>query len=175
MHTIGFGRAVAHDIEAKFAFGRFGAHKYVALRRTVAFGVELEMVDQGFHTARYLPLGRWRDLGIADAVRACWHTIEGLVDDAQALLHLQHTYQVAIIDIAIGTNWYIEIKLFVAAIGKGFANVPHDVAPAQDRTARAIGDGILRAQQADAFGALKPELVVGEQIMVFAQAIREDA
>src|SRR5216683_1504476 len=101
MHTVGFRCAVAHDVEAKLAFGRFGAYENLALRWAIALGIQLEMVDQGFHAARYLPPGRRRYLRIADAVRARWHTIHGLIDNTQALLHLEHTHQVAIIDITV--------------------------------------------------------------------------
>src|SRR5438270_7997497 len=101
------------------------------------------MMDQCLHTARNLPLGRWRYLGILHTIWAGRDTFQSLVDDSQALLHLKHAHQVTIIDIAVGSHRNVKIELFVAAIGKSLTCIPYDAAAAQYRTTGTIGNGIL--------------------------------
>ncbi len=92
------------------------------------------MMDQRFHAARNLPLGRRRDLRVRHAIGAGWHAIHGLIDNIQTLLHLQHTHQVAVVDIAIAAHRNIKIELLIAAIREGFAKsqttlLPRSVGP----------------------------------------------
>ena len=132
-------------------------------------------MNESFHTAGNLPLGRWCDFRIADAIRSRGHTFQRLVDDVQALLHFQHPHQVAIIHITVRTHRNVEIELFIAAIRESLANIPDHVAAAQDRAARAVGNSILRAQYAHSSCAFDPELVISQQIMIFLQAIKKYA
>src|SRR5581483_2494887 len=62
----------------------------------------------------------------------------------------------------------------VTRIREGFANIPGYTATAQHRTARPIANGIFLTQEGNAFGALQPELVIGEQIVILLQTLRED-
>src|SRR5216683_4794008 len=132
-------------------------------------------MNQCFHAARDLPPGGGDDLGIIHAVAAARHPFQRLVDDVEALLHLQHAYQVAVVHIAIGANRNIEIKLLIAAVRECFADIPHHTAAAQHGTAYPIGNSVLRAQNSYAPGAFDPELVIGQKVVILLQALRENA
>src|SRR2546428_6231333 len=97
MHTIRLSGAITHHVETKFTFGRFGTHEHFAFGWTITLGIELEVVDQRFHTACELPLGRRRYFRIAHAVRARGHSLQRLVDNPETLLHFQHTHEITII------------------------------------------------------------------------------
>src|SRR5581483_8101216 len=121
MHAVRFGGSITDDVEAKLSFGGFGTHIHFAYWWTIALGKQFEVVDESLHAAGDLPLGRWYNLGVADAVRPRRQTFESLIDNMQALLHFQHSYQVAIVHIAIRAHGDIELELFVATIWKCFA------------------------------------------------------
>ena len=87
-------------------------------------------MNERLHTACNLPLGRRRNFRVTDAIRTHRHTFKRLVDDLETLFHLKHTYQVAVIDVAIGADRNIKVELLVATIGKCFANIPDDAAAA---------------------------------------------
>ena len=82
--AIGLVGAVGDQIDAELALGRFDGGIDLAGRHVIAFGVELEMVDQRFHRALHLAaLGR-HDLAIGRGNRAVLSSPSRQFD---ALLH----------------------------------------------------------------------------------------
>ena len=60
--AIGLVGAVGHKIDAEFALGRLDRRIGLARRYVIALGVELEVVDQGFHRPLHLSARRRGDL-----------------------------------------------------------------------------------------------------------------
>src|SRR5439155_19883571 len=96
---------------------------------------------------------------------------ERLIDDLPALLHLKHAHQVAIIDIAVGANGNIKIKLLITGVGEDLAYIPGHAAAAQDGAAGSIGDGLLLAQHSHTLRSFEPELIVGQQRVIFLKTL----
>ena len=92
------------------------------------FGIELEVLDDGFHRTFHFTPSRRNDLvvaggneplsvGLAKLFNALFH-------DAHRLTHLFHAHEVAIVAVAMLTDRDVEIKLGVAFIGLRLAQVP---------------------------------------------------
>ena len=114
------------------------------------------------------------DLGVIHLPAALRHSIHRLLDDLEALVHLQHAHQIAVVDIAVRADRDVEVEALVAAIGKDLAHVIGDAAAAQRRAAAPELDGLFSGSTRDALRAVDPEPVVGEQVVIFAQPLGEN-
>src|SRR6185312_13774903 len=107
--TIGAIAAVGDEIDAELALGRFDGGVGLAGGHVIALGVELEEVDKRLHRALHLDARRRRDFVVVDHHRARGHFLEALTDDAQALAHLLHAYEVARPAIAVPADRHVEL------------------------------------------------------------------
>src|SRR3546814_16795638 len=79
--------AVGDEVDAELALGGLDHRVGVARRDVVALGVELEVVNQGFHRALHLGAPRRRDLVIRNLPLAGRHLLDALALDAHDLAH----------------------------------------------------------------------------------------
>src|SRR5438270_389926 len=82
-------------------------------------------------------------------------------------IHLQATAKVTVKTIAVGSDRNIKIELFIGRVREGLANNPSESTSPQNHTPPPIGDSILRTQIGDPFCAFEPELVIGQQVVIF--------
>src|SRR5690606_15949937 len=118
--------AVCHQIDAELALR--GLHRGVdlAFRHAIAFGVELEVVDQRFHRALHLAARGWHHLAVVGRYGATRHLLDALADDPHALAHLFHAADVTVETVAVPADRNVEIVLFVTVIGLRLAQIPGD-------------------------------------------------
>src|SRR5688572_2673510 len=85
--------SVGHQVNPEFSLGRFHGSIGFPLWYAIAFGIELEMVNQRLHRALHdLPLGR-SDLGVAGDHLALRHPLHALTHNAERLAHLFHAHK----------------------------------------------------------------------------------
>ena len=86
-------------------------------RHLESLGEELEVVDEGLHGGLHLRPA-WRNtLGVVGPHITSRHLVQALLDDPQALSHLQHSHQVAVIAIAIGAHRHVKVHKVVCIVG----------------------------------------------------------
>ena len=90
-----------------------------------------------------------------------------LPNDLDALANLGDPHLISREAIACRLRLHVEIKLVVAGVRESLADVVGHAAAAKQRTGRADGNGVLRAQAADALGSCHPDAVLREQVFVF--------
>ena len=170
----GLGRAVADQEKAQFAFGGLDGLVDLALGRDDAFLDNLEVVDERGDVGVDLFLGRQAHPGVVHLDVAGRQLFQGLAQDAVALEHLLHAHQVPGVSVAcFGSQGHVEIKVFVTGIRVVPAQVPiHPGAPGHGAGPAPI-QGLVRAHDADADGALFPDDVFGEQVVVILPFVRE--
>ncbi len=62
------------------------------------------------------PLRRRHDLGVVHLPTAARYPVQRLADDVQALLHLQHADEIAVVDVAVGADRDIELEALVTGV-----------------------------------------------------------
>src|SRR5690348_16612600 len=95
--AIGPVAAVGHEIYAELALRRLDRGIGLPGRHVEALGIELEMVDERLHRALHLAAARRRHLMVGRDMRAIGHLLDALLDDADALAHLLHADEIAVI------------------------------------------------------------------------------
>src|SRR5215207_11327845 len=153
MHAIWLRATVAHNIGRKLAAWRFDCRHGITNRRLEALSPQLEVVDQRLHAVRDLRF-RWRgDLAIRGGPRP-WpkilQSLERLLTDFDALAHLGHAHQIAVVDIAVLSSWDGEIVGFVAAVRHILAQIPGQSGRTQHWPSHTIGNRRLGVDRADA-------------------------
>ena len=132
-----------------------------------ALRIDQEVLNQPFHLGIDLVLRRWDDavvLDVEDAARR--DPLEGLLRDPDALPHLLDAYEITIVDVAVRARRDVELVGLVAQIGERPAHVVADAHCTRDRADEAVGDRIFLAEDADTAGALHPDLVLREQVLI---------
>src|SRR6202021_1352589 len=89
------------------------------------------------------------------------------------LAHLFHATQVTVVAIAADANRDVEIHLGVFRVRLLLAQIPLNTGTAQHHTGHAPLLGQLRTDHADTDGALFPDAVVGEQVLVLIHLARK--
>ena len=106
-------------------------------------------------------------------IRALWHVVHALFDDAQALAHFLDAHHGAVVAVAMPASGNVEFELLVAGIGLLLAEVPLEAAGAQIGTRDAPLDGLLRGEDSDALGACLEDPVLHDFLVVLDQARRQ--
>ena len=128
----------------------------------------------GFHLRlHHFAIGQ-NDLGRIGLDGAFGHAVERLLTDLYRLAHLVHADDVARPDIAIVRDRHLELELFVAGVGHVAAQVPIDAASAQRRPGDAERDGVFGGEMADALGAIDPDGIAGQQVLILVDLRRHD-
>src|SRR5690606_28519495 len=134
-------------------------------RHAIAFGVELEVVDQRFHRALHLAARGRHHLAIVGRYGATRHLLDALADDPHALAHLFHAADVTVETVAVPADRNVEIVLFVTVIGLRLAQIPGDAGAAQHHAREAPVQRVLGADDADIDVALEIDAVLGQQAL----------
>ncbi len=110
--------AVGDQIDAEFTLRRFNAGIDLAFRRLEAFGIELEVMDQGFHRILHFSAARRRHLmvGRKDRTRRYLKLVNALQHDLDRLAHLFDAAEIAVPAITVLAERDIELQLFVTLI-----------------------------------------------------------
>src|SRR5260221_2040336 len=90
---------------------------------------------------------------------------EQLLEDTQALAHLVHADQVAVIDIAVIADGYVEFQFGGDAVRLRAADVIGDTASPQEWSGGAVGNRHFGWQQADTLTAADDDLAGGEELV----------
>ncbi len=116
-----YGRLVPSDtkIHAELALWAFDRGVGRARRHVKAFGIQLEMMDQRLHRALHLLARRRRELAVLDLHRPRLHLLDALPMIFDALAHLDHPHQIAVVAVAIARDWNLEFHLVVHRVGLG--------------------------------------------------------
>lgn len=97
-------------------------------------------------------------------------TIEGLADDAEALAHFFNADEVAVVAVGVLAGRDVEIELVVGGVGLGLAEVPGEAGGAEDGAGDGVGLAVGGGEDADAFEAVDPDGILGEEAFVFVEA-----
>src|SRR5579862_9700264 len=161
-------RAVARDEKSQLTARRLNGLVDFARRRSETFRVNLEVIDEPFDRGFHLFARRGNNSGSGGLDgpfrRDFFH---GLADDFDAFANFGYADLIAREAVACGLRLNVEIKLFIARVGKSLADVVRHAAAAQHGARSAHGDGIFGADDSHAFRATEPNAVIGEQAFVF--------
>ena len=80
-------------------------------------GEKLEVVDEGLHGSLHLRPAWGHALGVVGPDVSFGHLVQALLDDPQALPHLQHSHQVAVIAVAVGAHRHVKVHKVVCIVG----------------------------------------------------------
>ncbi len=139
-----------------------------------AFRPQFEVVDQGFHARPNFRAGRWDKFGILRAHRAHRQFVHGLLDNPNRLAHFFDVDQVAGVDIALGSQRYFEIVLFVTRIWRKFTHIVIDARGAQGGPGQTPVGGLGRRNGANAHGAVEKERIPRQQGFVLVNPPGDD-
>ncbi len=171
--SVRFARAIGDQVHAHLALGRLDGRVGVTGRHLVALGEQLKVVNQRLHGLLHLGTTRRHHLVIVGAHLAHGHLVQALLDDAQALSHLLHADQVAIVGVAVDADGHVELDLVVGVVRLTLAQVPLDARAAQHGAAEAQVERVLGRHDADADRARSPQAIRREQVFYFVQALTE--
>ena len=124
------------------------------------------MVNDCLHALGQLCPGRWHHLAIGRLDWSSRQTVERLAADLDALAHLGHADQVAVVAVADGSRRHGEIVLLVAAVRVGLADVQGNAGAAQDRTGAGECERVVGRQDTDALRPLAEDRVARQQLLV---------
>src|SRR5260370_14233587 len=145
VHAIGHDGAVAYDVIANFALGRF-----------------YRVIDFAWRRLQNFPrFSHGRPSGII---------LDGLQTDQPRLPHFFHADQVTIVRVSGCTDGNLEFVLIVGRVRRGFADVPFHAASPQHWPGHAKRDGVRRGQDPHALGSPDPDAALREQSFVFPDA-----
>src|SRR5262249_20479679 len=124
--TIGSVRSVGHEIDPELTLGRLDRCINLALGHVIAFGIQLEMMDQSFHRAFHYRALRRHHLVVLNGDRAelGGQPLATLLHDAYRLAHLLHAHEVAVVAVAVLTDRNVEFELGVALVRLRLAEIP---------------------------------------------------
>src|SRR5689334_20854905 len=126
--TIGTIGSICNQIYAEFALGTFHHRVGSARRHVIAFGEELEVVDQRFHRPLHLRSVRRREFAVLHLHRTWLHPVQTLPDDLHALAHFGETHQIAVVAIAITPDRDLKLYFGIFVIGLRASQIPRQAA-----------------------------------------------
>ena len=156
---------VAHDVVAELPVGPLRVAVDLALGRQDALVDQLEVVHEGFDVRVDLGLGRYGHALVVGDDRALGQLRQRLLDDPQALAHLLHAHEVAVVAVAHRPHGDVEVVLLVAGVGMVLAHVVGDPGAAQARADPAPVERVLPAHDADALEAVHEDHVPGQELV----------
>src|SRR5262245_8401329 len=144
--AVGSSGAVADKVITVVAFGRFDVNQRFTRRNHRPPAHAQKMRDQRFDVSHRALLDRRRRQRMVRFVRPGGHAVEALLDYPQALAHLGHADDGAVVAIAALGGGYVELELIVAGVRPLLTEVPLEPAGAQARPGHAPLDG-LRSEE----------------------------
>ena len=138
--SVRLGGPIRDEVDSKLSLGSFNSsigcssrNLYKSSQKTdgrhylshsEALCEELEMVNESLHGVLHLcPV--WRNtFGIISPHVSCWHVVQALLNDPQALPHLQHPHQVSVIAISPGPNGDIKVNQVISIIRLRLPQIP---------------------------------------------------
>ena len=167
--------AIGDHIDTELALRRLDRGIHLTGRHAIAFGEQLEVVDERFHVILHRHAVGRRDLVVADhhRPRIPAQPVDALADETIRLTHLLDANQVAIVAIAVDPDRDVEIETVIHFIGLFFAQVPFDARSAQHGPGKTEIERALGADRANADRALFPDAIVGQQGFVFVDVTRK--
>ena len=174
--TVGFVGSVGDQIDAELTLGRLNGGVNLTGGNVEAFGVKLEMMDQRFHRPLHLAPLRRADLAARHHVALAVGRAQfgnRLMNDLQALLHLGHAAQIAVIAIAVLANRNLEVELGIKLIRLAAAQVPCKAGTAHHHARITPVRDVLFRDNPDVGIALLEDAVFGQEPMQVAQDTRE--
>ena len=126
LEPVGLVGAIGDEVDAELALRRLDRGVGLALGHAVAFGHQLEVVDERFHVALHVFAARRADLRVVDhhRPRVLPQPLHALRDDAVRLAQLLHTDEVAVVTVAVDADGDIELHLLVDIVGLLLTQIP---------------------------------------------------
>ena len=141
--AIGLVAAVGDQIDAEFALGAFGGDIDAACGHFEAFGVEFEVMDQGFHRLLHFgAIGRC-DLAVVAAYRTFGHLLQALLHDADRLAHFFDADHEPVVAIAACADGNVKFHPVINVIRLAFADIPRDARATDHRAGKAPFDRVF--------------------------------
>merc|ERR1719180_425935 len=136
-------------------------------------GEKLEVMDEGLHGGLHLSPAWWHALGIVGPHVSLRHLVQTLLDDPQALSHLQHSHQVAIVAVAVGAHRHVKVHKVVCIVWLRFPKIPFDASAAKHHPAASPVDSILSRDDADVNHSLLEQPIVRDQVLDLIKPLAE--
>src|SRR6476659_3529326 len=171
-NPVRIGSAVADDVVGQFPARRFHHLIDRAFGHPETFGNDFEVIDQRFHLRLHALAVRQYHMWRVRLPRSGGHAVERLPYDAHALAHLFHTYFKTRIHIVRGTNRNFEIEFFVTRMWAILARIHIHAGSTDHRPGHAQLEHEIDGQQAHALGAVHPNRIGGEQIVILLNSLR---
>src|SRR5687768_10419870 len=128
------------------------------------------MVDESLHRGRELVAGRQDDLPVVGQDRALGEAVDRLLDDPNRLVHLLDAAAEAVPAVANRSDRDVELEIAIREVGINLAEVPRLAGGAQERARDAELLEALALDDPHALGALKEDLVLGEERLELVDA-----
>src|SRR5579862_1310267 len=160
--------AVAGDEKSQLAARRFDRLVDFTRRRRETFRVNFEVIDEPFD-GRFHFFAGWGNNSGSGGLDGPFRRdfFHGLADDFDAFANFRYADLITREAVARGLRLNVEIKLFIARVGKSLADVERHAAAAQHGARSAHGNGIFGADDSHALRSAEPDAVIGEQAFVF--------
>ena len=174
--AVGAVGAVGDEVDAELALRALGRDVHFAGRHVIAFGVELEVMDEGLHRGLHLGPARREHLAVG-ADRPLRHFVQALADDAPALPDFLAADHEAVVAVAIGPDRNVEVHAVIDFVWLRAADVPRNAGCPDHRAGEAPGDRVVLVDRADVDVALLEDSVVGDQrdgVLENLQAVVEE-
>src|SRR5690606_19628715 len=165
LHAIRLVAAVGNHVDAEFALGVLDPRINLAGRDVHAFGEQLEVVDEVFHTRLHAFARRRSDLVVVDddGAGVVAQPLDALADDAIAFTHFGHTAQIAVVAVAVHAHGHVELHAVVDFVGLVLAKIPFNAGTTQHGAGKTHGLCRFRRDHTHIDQTLLPDAVVGEQ------------
>merc|ERR1719341_1029357 len=164
---------IGDEVDAKLALWCLDGCVSGSSRYRETLGEKLEMVDERLHGSLHLCPAGGHALGVVGPDIALGHLVQTLLNDPQALPHLQHSHQVAVVAIAVGTNGHIKVHQVICIVRLRFPKIPFDASASQHHTAASPVNSILSRDDANVNDPLLEQPVVCDQVLHLVKPLAE--
>src|SRR5579884_2899790 len=175
MESVGLTRRIADHVVAHLSPATFDGLIHLTHGRLQPLRVQLEVMDERLHAGDDLVFRRRHDLAIVDSPRTFGESVKRLFHDTQALCHLLNSHPETVVHVAVSAYHHLEVKVLVAAVRHRFSHVIRDAGAAKGRAGASHVDRDVGREHADSLRALDPDLILGEELVVLLQTLREVA
>src|SRR5262245_32305055 len=167
--AIGHRIAVADQVITIVALGRLDVNQRFTRRDHRPPAHTQKVSDQRLDVLHRAFFDRRRRQRVVRFIRPGGHVAQTLLDDPQALAHLGHADDGAVIAISAFGGGDVELELIVAGVGALLSEVPLESACAQARAGHAPLDGLVQRVGADADCARLEDAVLHDHLVVLVQ------
>merc|ERR1712212_1013801 len=165
------GASVRDKVDSKFTLRCLNSCVGGSSRYLETLGEKLEMVDKGLHGGLHLCPAGWDALGVVSPDVSLRHLVQALLDDSQALPHLQHSHQVAVVAVAVGAHRHVKVHKVVSIVWLRFPKIPFDASASEHYPTASPVDRILSRDDADINDSLLEQPIVGDQVLHFIKSL----